>query len=164
LKPDTELDSLLAEALAIEFRNHRGKGSINRLEAIKEICHQTYTNPDNWRLGPLVELHHRESGSFIGVFREHFHKKVNARKLVRVDAEMAVTKDEIDSPPTIQFVEGPEWLGGPFVHNVDPPTEDDIRAVRQYYRPHYWRPAWMHLKGNKQGKTADALLDELAEE
>lgn len=155
---DAELDQLLAESLAIELRHRRGKGSVNRLEEIKRVCHSTYTNEDNWLPGRLIELSHRDTGSYIGLFQEMLHRRVNARKLVRV-IQTELPAERLNSL-CVEYVEGPLWLGGPFTHVVDPPTEADIAAVRKYFRPHYWKPAWKPARP----KSADQLLNEITQE
>ena len=150
-----ELESLLREALAAELRHRRGTGTVNRLEEIRRVCHETYTNPANWTQGALIELRERGTDAYVGTFREYLHKKVNARKLTRETAA--------DEPLTIQYVEGELWLGGPFQHVVDPPTEGELAAIRAYWKPQRWRPAWLHLKrgGPLHTKTGDELLEEL---
>jgi hypothetical protein len=156
---DKELDSLLAEALSINLRNGRGKGSLLRLEAIKQIAHRTYTNPENWRACNIIELRHRETDSYLGTFQEFLHIRVSARKLERITAVDTVEVTRVE------FVEGPEWLGGPWHHVVDPPTESEISEIRKAFHPHYWQPVWLHKQAKRvPPRTADQLLDELTME
>ena len=150
-----ELETLLKEAIASELRNRRGRGTVCRLEEIKRVCHQTYADPANWTAGSLIELTHRETGSFLGYFRELTHNRVPARKLVRAS-------DPAGEAAVVQFVEGDLWLGDPFQHTVDPLTEGEQAAVRAYYQPHYWRPKWKHKRpGTLTRKSAEELMKEL---
>src|SRR5580698_5395742 len=107
------LDSLLKEALDAELRNRRGKGTITRLNAIKEICHATWTNPANWRSTGFVRVIH-DSGAEIGLFQEFKHTKYSALQLKRAPEGAVGDLSAVD----VLHVEGPQWLG-PFQHVVD---------------------------------------------
>lgn len=158
--PTDILDDLLAEALQIELRSRRGQGSVRRLRQIREICTQSLHCETSWRKSRTILLLHNEVGA-LGYFDEFIHKSTLARQLHRLTEEPSVT-------PEIEIVSGPEWLGGPRFHLVDPPTEAEITRIRELYRPRLVRYPWKHLKGKRRfgpiktsTRSADQILKDL---
>ena len=152
------LDDLLAEALAIELRNRRGPNSVKRLRQIQSICTQSLHNPESWQRTRTVLILHNEAGS-LGYFEEFVHKTSRARKLHRLDSEP-------EGYYETEIVRSSEWLGGPLIHHVDPPTETEISRIREFYKPRLVRYPWKHLRGQRRQSTlphrsADELLESL---
>lgn len=139
-----DLDNLLAEALTIAMRNKRGQGSVARLRTIGETLNQSFNNPDNWTARRILHILHNnpEVGS-LGYFQEHIHRQSGARRLTRLEFEPLYSELEI--------VTGREWCG-PLQHTVDPPTEGEISAIREYWHPTSLRFAWKHLRGERRVK------------
>lgn len=97
------LDELLSSALK-EARER----SAGRAKAIRESFSQIWSNPENWRAGRFLAVVHRSADgtlTLLGSFREHLHRRVSARKLVRLSEPGPIEGTE--------YVTGSHWFGGP---------------------------------------------------
>ncbi len=80
-----------------------------------------YANPDNWRLGRVVELIHISEGS-LGAYQEYFHKlSPTARRLLPANPAAATTCTEL--------VFGEHWLHPRFQAPTEPDSRDEERAI-----------------------------------
>jgi hypothetical protein len=80
-----------------------------------------YANPDNWRLGKVVQLIHAEEGA-IGVYQEYFHNRsLSARRLLPAHPAAAVDRTEL--------VFGDHWLHPHFQSPLDPDSDAEVRAI-----------------------------------
>ena len=116
------LESLLAQALKHAHKNKMLQADLCAIR-IHQKCEQSYGNPNNWRLGGLVELVHRGPDgtlSNLGLFQESFYKLTEARKLGRFNNAAG------DLPVRIEFVAGDHWLGAtpsPYSYREETPSE-----------------------------------------
>lgn len=94
-----------------------------------------FSDPENWERVTGVALIHKESQTLLGNFSEYRHRSTTARKLIREEAPIAVTKRE--------EVEGNWWLG----------TSRTIEPRKEW---HEKRPAIIHLHLDKLGVHAPA--------
>lgn len=92
---------------------------------LRESFQSTFAKPENWREHRTIALVHRaEDGelTLLGAFKEFLHRRLPARKLVRIEAPSACEGEEI--------VSGPEWFGGPGpVQTIENPEGLETREV-----------------------------------
>jgi hypothetical protein len=80
-----------------------------------------YANPDNWRLGKVVQLIHITEG-VIGVYQEYYHKlSPSARRLLPANPAAAVDRTET--------VFGDHWLHPRFQAPSEPESSHEERAI-----------------------------------
>ena len=81
----------------------------------------TYANPQNWTLGAVIRLVHREDGP-LGNFQEYFHKlSKTARRLLPAAQGLEPQRDEL--------VWGEFWLHPKFQAQPEPESEREIREI-----------------------------------
>jgi hypothetical protein len=81
----------------------------------------TYANPDNWRLGKVVQIIHAD-GENIGVYQEYFHKSsLSTRRLLPANPAAPVDRSEL--------VFGDHWLHPSFQSPLDPDSDAEVRAL-----------------------------------
>lgn len=110
--PDSALDALLLDALQQQRRKPRMLPQPSARSAreiiLRESFQSTFSKPENWRQCRTLALIHRsEDGqlTLLGSFQEFIHRRLSARKLIRIEVPSPCEGEEI--------VSGPEWFGGP---------------------------------------------------
>lgn len=83
----------------------------------KEPIRSTYEDPNNWKLGKVIELKHF-SGESLGIFQEYFHLKVPSTRRLMPAAKGLV-------PASSELVFGDYWLHPQFSAPPAPVFGDD---------------------------------------